>query len=93
MFVKMCKICLHILAYLVLISFEITCIRSNEKCYKGADACTVFPHIRHAGIIFLQGLQLRVLFEGWYHYQNFIKPEVFIAKIAHFLHEIIKKHK
>ena len=25
---------------------------------------TVFPHIRPAGIIFLQGLQLRVLLEG-----------------------------
>ena len=43
---------------------------------------TVFPHIRPAGTIFLQSLQLRVLIEGWYYYQNFKISKVFILKSA-----------
>ena len=56
---------------------------------------TVFPQIRPAGIIFLQGLQLRVLLE-WGHYSragiiirtnldrdiNPRNPDIFIIKIG-----------
>ena len=55
---------------------------------------TVFPHIRPAGIIFFAGpstsgiIRMRVLFEGWYYYYNFIdfdikprNPDIFIVKI------------
>ena len=38
-----------------------------------------------AGII-----RMRVLIEGWYYYQNFINLEVFLIKIARFLHGVIK---
>ena len=37
--------------------------------------CTVFPHIRPAGIIFFTSpstagiIRMRVLIEGWYYYQ------------------------
>ena len=48
---------------------------ANQPCYwlellrryRGFTPITVFPHIRPAGIIFLQSLQLRVLLECGYY--------------------------
>jgi hypothetical protein len=41
--------------------------KSIENAVQNIYMYTVFPHIRPAGIIFLQGLQLRVLLECGYY--------------------------
>ena len=50
-------------------SYVVTTNRKNhdfQKLAKSGVPYTIFPHIRPAGIIFLQGLQLRVLLERGY---------------------------
>ena len=41
--------------------------REFAKYLKSLEQFTVFPHLRPAGIIFFQGLQLRVLLERGYY--------------------------
>ena len=46
---------------------NISTILASNASGKQQTVVTVFPHIRPAGIIFLQGLQLRVLLECGYY--------------------------